>query len=192
VARIEIVVAHGDVKQLIRHLGGHGFRAADEMAGSAVSLVADDGWAMLDLHLGLFGVAPDRVTRAARGIAVDGAIDGASLPVACLEHALLFAASAAAEAGFGRLSVREVVDAGMLLRLGAAIDWPTVHAIARASRLDGALRTLLALLVDLGLAANAVPAALGRPPHWPARRKFDRLADGFRELFAASLPPVRA
>ncbi len=188
VGKLDIVVAPGDVKNLIRHLGGHGFRAADETTRAAVSLVASDGCTMLDVHLGLSRVPADQVTGATRAVE----IDGVSFRVPCLEHTLLYVTSAVAEAGFGRLCVREVLDAAMLLRLNEAIDWSTVHEIAGASRLDKPLRTLLALLVDLGLAASTLPAKFVRPPRWPARRKFDRLADQFRELFQTSGLPRSA
>ncbi len=188
VEKLDIVVAPGDVKTLIRHLGGHGFRAADESTRAAVTLAASDGCSTLDMHVGLSRVPADHVTRAARAIE----IDGASLRVPCLEHTLLYVTSAVAEAGFGRLSVREVLDAVMLLRLNEAIDWPTVHKLAGASRLDKPLRTLLALLVDLGFAASTLPAKFVRPPRWPARRKFHRLADQFHELFQISALPRSA
>ncbi len=188
VDKLDIVVAPGDVKTLMRHLGGHGFRAADETTRAAVTLAASDGRTMLDVHLGLSRIPADQITRAARAIE----IDGASLPVPCLEHSLLYVTSAVAEAGFGRLSVRDVLDAAMLLRVEEAIDWSTVHEIAGASRLDKPLRTLLALLVDLGLTATALPAKFVRPPRWPARRKFHRLADQFHELFQISALPRSA
>ena len=35
VGKLDIVVGHGDLKPLIRHLGGHGFRAADETTAGA-------------------------------------------------------------------------------------------------------------------------------------------------------------
>ncbi len=188
VDKLDIVVAPGDVKTLVRHLGGHGFGAADEMSRAAVTLIAGDGCTILDLHLSLLHVPADQVIRAARAIE----IDGARFRVPCLAHTRLYVTSAVAEAGFGRLCLREVLDAAMLLRLNEAIDWPTVHDITRASRLAKPLRTLLALLVDLGLAAGTLPANLIRPPRWPARRRFDRLADQIRELFQTSPLPTRA
>lgn len=194
VGKLEIVVAPDDLKPLIRHLGGHGFQAADEAVAGAVSLAASDGSTTLEVRLGLFGgtakpaVSADQVARATRTIESDGT----KFRVPCLEHTLLLAAFAAAEARFGRLCVREVLDAAMLLRLNAAIDWPTVHEIAGASRLGKPLRTLLALLVDLGLGPSALPADLIRPPRWPARRKFDRLADNYRTLFQSPGQPLRA
>ena len=186
--RLDIVVAPGDVKTLIRHLGGHGFRAADEMNRAAVTLAASDDRTLLDVHLDLFGVPAEHVVRAARTIE----IDGAKYRIPCLEHILLYVTAAVAEARFGRLCVREVMDAVMLLRLDEAIDWPMVHEIAGPSRLDKPLRTLLALLIDLGLVASALPSNLARRPRWPARRKFDRLAGHFHELFQTPALPSSA
>ena len=188
VDKLDIVVAPGDVKTLVRHLGGHGFRAADKMNRARVTLVASDERTILDVHLDLIGVPADHVMAAARAIE----IDGARYRTPSLEHTLLHVTAAAAEAGFGRLCVREVLDAVMLLRLGEAIDWPMVHEIAGASRLGRPLRTLLALLADLGLVASVLPSNMTRRPRWPARRKFDRLADQFRVLFQTSGQPRSA
>jgi len=188
VDKLEIVVAPDDVKTLVRYLGANGFGAADDNSRAAVPLAADDGYTMLDMHFGLLKIPAGEVISAAR--AID--IDGASIRVPCLDHILLHVTAAVAQAGFGRLCVREVMDAAMLLRLTQAIDWATVRDIAGASKLDKPLRTLLALLVDLGLIASTLPAKSARPPRWPARRKFDFLADQFRELFQAPALSRRA
>ena len=188
VDRLEIVVAPDDVKSLVRYLGANGFGAADDTARAAVTLAADDGQTKLDMHFGVLHIPAVDVITAARSIE----IDGASIRVPCLEHILLHVTSAVARAEFGRLCVRDVMDAAMLLRLNQAIDWPAVRDIAGASKLDKPLRTLLALLVDLGLTTSTLAAKNARPPRWPARRKFDRLADQFRGLFQASALPRRA
>ena len=188
VARLDVVVAPAELKPLVRHLGGHGFRATETALDGAVSLVAGDGVSIVVIHLGLFGealrpaVPADQIARAGRSLE----LDGGAIRIPCPEHTLLLAASKAAEAGFGKLCVRDIVDVATLLRGNAAIDWPAVLEIAGTARLGKPLRTTLALLVDLGLDAATLPAALARKPRWPARRRFEHLADGYRALFQAA------
>jgi hypothetical protein len=188
VDKLEIVFPLDDVKTLVRYLGANGFGAADDTSRAAVTLAADDGYTMLDVHFGLLQIPAGEVISASRAIE----IDGASIRVPCLDHILLHVTAAVAQAGFGRLCVREVMDAAMLLRLTQAIDWPMVRDIADASKLNKPLRTLLALLVDLGLTTSALPAKSARPPRWPGKRKFNLLADQFRELFQGPRQPRRA
>lgn len=194
IADLDVVVRHGDLERLVRHLGGNGFQPCDEPVAGAVSLVSDDGTATVALHLGLFGkpfqpaIDADDVLRAARPVQVDGV----SFRVPCPEHMLLLVVSAIAASGFGKLCVREVVDAATLLRHGAAIDWPTVRELARVSRLGKPLRTLLRLLVALGLGTQDLPAKLIRRPRFIGRRKLERLAADYHELFQNSGAPLRA
>ncbi len=185
---LDILVALHDIKPLVNHLGGHGFRAADEDTAGAISLAANDGCTRLNLYLGISGVAAkptiaaEQVANASRTIELDGAEFRFPSP----EHTLVLAASVAAKARFGRLCVLDLLDVVMLLRLDAGIDWLRVQEIAGSSRLDKPLRTLLSLLVELGLGANGLPAKLIRPPRWPANGKFRHLADNYRELFQST------
>jgi hypothetical protein len=185
---LDVLVALDDIKPLVHHLGGHGFRAADEDVAGAISLAANDGCTTLNLYLGISDAA-DKPTIAAAQVASASRsieLDGAKFRFPSPEHTLVLAASVAAKARFGRLCVRDLLDVVMLLRLDAGIDWPRVREIAGSSRLDKPLRTLLSLLVELGLGANGLPAKLIRPPRWPANKKFRHLVDSHRELFQTS------
>lgn len=182
---LDAVVAEHSVRPLIRLLGGHGFRAADGADKDVVSLTANDASTTIDVRLGLFAGTSgashsgEAVVAASRMIE----IDGTNFRVPCLEHTLLLAVATAAKARFGRLCVREVLDAAMLLRPSAKLDWPAIREVAAASRLGKPLRTLLALLVELGLGAGGLPSDLIRAPRWPARKGFRRVVGGYRELF---------
>jgi hypothetical protein len=188
VDRLEVVVSPDDVKALVRHFGTKGFTAADNTPGASATVIAGDGFTLVDLHVGVLGMAGGEVVAAARKMDVDGT----KLRVPCHEHILAHAVSTIAAAQFGRVCIREVMDAAMLLRQNQTIDWDTVREIAAMNKLDKPLRMLLALLAELGLPASALPAKAARKPRWPGRRKFDRLADRFRQLFQTPDAPRRA
>jgi hypothetical protein len=190
---LDILVRAGDVDRLVDLLQGHGFafspaprRAWGAIAdGSFAPGVFPDGHCNIDIHRhpdsypAHLSLGADLVFDAS----VEVTVGELKIRIPCREHALLLAISNAAKDKFGPFSVRQVVDAAVMLRDGPAPDWHKIADLAQRGGLSRPARVFLSLLVALGLPGDRVPAAFVSLPGGLRGREFDRLLESWRGLF---------
>lgn len=195
VGDLDLLVARADLGRAISCLEAAGF-AFEALAtpvwgfiseASYMPMVSADGICSVDLH-----VEPDcypayRALDAARVFAAarDARAGEAPIRVPAPAHALLLALTNAAKDKFGPISVRKLVDAALLAKAATPADWDDVRSLARTGGFLGPARAALALLVRLGLPAEAVPADLRRPPRGLRAPVFEGLVRDHEAMFPA-------
>ena len=201
---LDILVRHADLERLIGFLRGHGFQFAGLPArpwgfqsdASYPPFVSPDGACNLDIHIrpdaypAWRSLTSDRVFAAARE--VGGASGAFSLPSP--EHRFLLCVTNAAKDKFGPFAVRKMIDAMQGMRHPDGPDWDSILRLADEGGFRPAVRTLLALLMGLGLRpetlpCGAPPAALSTPPSGGA---FVRLLAAHLDLVLEQPAPMEA
>jgi hypothetical protein len=190
---LDMLVRPGDIGRLIDLLGRHGFRFAAASHrrwgsiadASSAPYVSPDGLCNIDIHRhpDSFPAHLSLGTEIVFDASVRAMAGDIPIRVPCREHALLLAATNAARDKFGPFSVRQTVDALVMLRDGPAPDWRRIDALAQQGGYLAPFGVFLALLVALGLSAERVPPRLGTPPTGLRGREFARLVDAWLGLF---------
>lgn len=200
---LDVLVRRDQLAAVIELFGrrGYGFAADGRRRwgfvsdASFVPFFSPDGVCNIDLHVEAdswplhAGLSADDVRAAARRVAYRHGTFAAPSP----EHALLIAVSNIAKDRFSAPTVSKAIDLSRLLaRRHGELDWAEIEARGKRAALTPALRASLALLVELGLPRELVPAPLSRRPSGLAGQVFARvLADWLamfpRECGAAAL-----
>jgi hypothetical protein len=191
---LDVLVRPGDVGCLVDLLSRHGFRFAASPRrrwgfiedASFAPFVSPDGHCDIDIHRhpDSYPVHTSLSTEMVFDAAVVVLAEGLPIRIPCREHALLLAATNAARDKFGVFSVRQTIDALVLLRDGPAPDWRVIEDLARRGGYLAPLRVFAALLLALGLPTDRVPQHLGTPPEGLRGREFARLVRQWGALLA--------
>jgi hypothetical protein len=191
---MDLLVREADLRALVSFLAGQGFRFFRPPVhrwgmisdASFLPFVSPDGECDIDIHVlpdcypAHLSLTTDRVFAAARRI--DG--EGGGLLAPSSSHAMALCVTNAAKDKFDLFALRKVIDAAAMLRGRQPLDWDEILGLARDGRYLKPARAFFCLLRRLGAPVGAVPPALLRPPAWPARPVFERVARDFRDLFA--------
>jgi hypothetical protein len=193
---LDVLVRARDVERLVEVLGGHGFRFSSASRrpwgiiadASFAPFVSPDGHCNIDIHCHPDSY-PAHLSLGAETV-FDASVEvmAGELPIRipCREHMLLLAVTNAAKDKFGPFSVRQIVDAAVLLRDGPALNWRQIEDIARRGGFIRPVNVLSALLIALGLPAERLPESLTHPPEGIRGREFARLLEAWRGLFPDS------
>lgn len=198
---IDILVRKADLGRLLEFLTGHGFEF-DVLPmppwgfisdASFMPLMSADGDCNIDVH-----IQPDCYP-AYRSLSADDVfeesvpqdIDGTTVDIPSVEHAMILCLTNAAKDKFGIFSVRKLADVVMMLNSDRVIDWDRVEALAAAGHFLKPARVAFALLRCLGLPTGVVPDELCRIPTGLAKGPFARLLADYATMFPETPSALR-
>ena len=192
---LDILVREADRDRVIAELRERGFRFVALppkpwgfiSTASYMPFLSADGACNLDIHIhpDCYPVHRSLTTEMVFAAARTISVGRLRLNVPAQEHTLLLLASNAAKEKFGRFSLKNVLDAIVLLRRHEDLDWLEIAVLARRGRYLKPLRVFLALLVRLGLPQDRMPEGLLLPPGGLTGAEFERILAGYETLFPA-------
>lgn len=195
---LDILVRQADLQSTVAFLMEHGFRFRSSPVNpwgmisdaSFMPLVSADGVCDIDIHVhpdcypAHRSLTTELVFAAARTIH----LEEFAVTVPCREHAFILCVTNTAKDKFDVFSIRKTVDAILLLRDPATLDWNTIIGLAKAGAFYRPLRFFLALLRELGVSMEGVPACLQTGPGGLGGGAFRRVVEDFRRLFPHEQP----
>lgn len=195
---LDVLVRASERDRLVGLLSGEGFRFRPSRPSpwgmisdaSYLPFVSNDGACDIDIHIQPDAWPTHRSLDTARlfARARDAAAGALSIRVPSPEHALVLCVTNTAKDKFGPYSTRKVIDAIVLLRAVAALDWPALDwdeilGLAQDGGFWKPMRGFFLLLARLGLPRAAMADAALAPLSGFAGRELDRAARDFRALF---------
>jgi hypothetical protein len=185
VGDVDLLIDRADLHRAAAALAAAGFAAMPIPSrfgfiseASFLPIVSSDRQVAIDLH-----VAPD-AWPAARALTSAAVFERAArfragdldLLGPAPEHAFFLLLTNIAKDRFGPEGVRKALDAALLLRARACLDWGLIGALAACGGYRRALAGFLRLLERLGAQTDA-PPALRAPTRAPVEREVERVAE---------------
>jgi hypothetical protein len=164
---LDVLIRQSDLRDLVDFLATQGFCCWETenkpwgmiSDSSFLPFVSADGATHIDVH-----IHPDSYP-AHRSLSTDLVFadsrrvdaDGLKFQIPSADHCLILCVTNAAKDKFNVSSVGKVVDAIMMLKQGAQLDWTRIEGLAKRGGYLLPLRAFLALLDGLGVQMGGIP-----------------------------------